>query len=109
MSGTGRPGGGSDNPGCHGDVLVVVEALRQLADRDPVGQLGIVADAERALARVRHALVAEIMLDPRVTASWADVGRALGVSRQAARKTYNADVEQAFMQRVRARRARMAE
>jgi hypothetical protein len=97
---TPRPGARADNPGCHGEVLALIEQLTTTG-ADPLERLRALADAERQLGDARTHLAVVLLLD--TDATNADVGRALGVSRQAVAKRYSDLVWRELRRRLRER------
>jgi len=88
------------------DVASSAVTRAWIARKASVEQLERIAEADRALRDARAAAVVETMLDPMGEASWTDVGRALGISRQAARQAYAETVWRAMSHRNRCERCR---
>ena len=99
---------GSDNSGCHVDVLEVMQSY--VGDRaqgvqeatTPADALRALAELEAACRKARERVAVRLVLDD--GASYAELGTVLGMTRQGARKVYGPVVEAEMRSRARARR-----
>lgn len=82
---------------------LVAERAEQLADvDDPAAALAALAEVERAAVKARESLAAHLVLDQGW--SYAQLGRALRVTRQAAAKVYGPAVQRTLTARMRRQR-----